>query len=282
MAPAVHRPRALDAALALLADAPPQLRIIAGGTDIMVMLHAGITRASALVDLWQLDELRGIALEDGGRTLTLGALTTYTDLIESPLVQAHLPVAAECARTIGAVQIQNRGTVGGNLANASPAADFVPILSALDAEIELASARAGRRRVSIHDFFVGYRKTCLMPDELLTRVRVPLPAPGERLHYRKVGTRRAQAISKVVLVAAIAGPTLRAAAGSVAATVVRLRGTEAACAAARGRPTASDLRAALERDITPIDDVRSTAQYRRRVTGNILCRLLLEQGATRV
>ena len=276
-APGVHAPRTLEAALELLADAPPELRLVAGGTDIMVMLHAGVVRAGALLDLWKLDELRGIALEDGA--LVLGALTTYTDLVASPLVRHRLPVLAEIAATIGAIQIQNRGTIGGNLCNASPAADMVPAFSALDGEIDLASRRGGARRVSIHDFFLGYRQTCLRPDELLVRVRLPLPAPDERVLYRKVGTRRAQAISKIVLVAAVAGPRLRAAAGSVAPTVVRLRSAETAFAAAGGRPGEPDLRAAILRDIAPIDDIRSTAHYRRRVTGNILCRMLIGKGS---
>ena len=248
--------------MSVLATRPPQLRIVAGGTDIMVMLHAGVVSAGALLDLWKVDELRGISVDSG--TLTLGALTTYTDLIRSDLVP---PVMRESAATVGAAQIQNRGTVGGNLANASPAADFVPVLSALDATLELQSKR-GARSVSIHDFYLGYRKTCMEPDELIARVRVPLPAAGERTWFRKVGTRRAQAISKVVLAAARAGKTLRIAAGSVAPTVIRLRKTEAAFA------NDGDLKAAIAEDITPIDDVRSTADYRRRVTTNLITRFL--------
>jgi CO/xanthine dehydrogenase FAD-binding subunit len=260
--PAVHCPRTLDAALSVLADRPPQLRIVAGGTDIMVMLHAGVVSADALLDLWKVDELRGISVDKG--TLVLGALTTYTELIRSAKVP---PVMRESAATVGAAQIQNRGTVGGNLANASPAADFVPVLSALDATVELQSKR-GARSVSIHDFYLGYRKTCMTPDELIVRVRIPLPGSSERTWFRKVGTRRAQAISKVVLAAALDGTRLRVAAGSVAPTVIRLRKTEAAFA------SGGDLKAAIAEDITPIDDVRSTAEYRRRVTTNLITRFL--------
>jgi CO/xanthine dehydrogenase FAD-binding subunit len=228
----------------------------------MVMLHAGVVSADALLDLWKVDELRGISVDKGA--LVLGALTTYTDLIRSEKVPQ---VMKESAATVGASQIQNRGTVGGNLVNASPAADFVPVLSALDATIDLQSKR-GSRSVSIHDFYLGYRKTCMQADELLVRVRVPMPAAGERTWFRKVGTRRAQAISKVVLAAALEGKRLRVAAGSVAPTVVRLRKTEAAFAGD------GDLKAAIAEDIAPIDDVRSTAEYRRRVTINLITRFL--------
>ena len=260
----VHSPRTLDSALTVLADRPPQLRIVAGGTDIMVMLHAGVVQAEALLDLWKIDELRGLSIDKDA--LVMGALTTYTDLIQSPLVPV---VLREAAATVGAAQIQNRGTVGGNLANASPAADLAPVFSALDATIDLASKRGGRS-VSIHDFFVGYRKTCMADDELLVRVRLPLPKAGERAWFRKVGTRRAQAISKVVLAGTLEGKRLRVAAGSVAPTVVRLHKTEAAFA--RG----ADLRAAIRQDISPIDDVRSTADYRLRVTSNLILRFVGE------
>jgi CO/xanthine dehydrogenase FAD-binding subunit len=273
----VQTPRSLEAALAAWADMEPGARVVAGGTDLMVALHAGVLEASTLLDLWKVRELAGIS-EDGG-WLELGALTTYTDLIESGLVRRRLPALVEAAATVGAVQIQNRGTVGGNLANASPAADLAPVFSALDALVVLASRARGVRQVSIHDFFLGYRRTCLEPGELLTAVRVPLPPPGEQVVFRKVGTRRAQAISKVVLAAAlsVAGKRLtriRVAAGSVAPTVVRLRRAEAALGGASLPVSSEAVQAAVAGDVSPIDDVRSTAAYRRQVVGNILWRFL--------
>jgi CO/xanthine dehydrogenase FAD-binding subunit len=276
----VYTPRSLDAALTALANAEPGCRVIAGGTDLMVALHAGVTSAPALVDLWKVQELRGI--ERKGGHLLIGALTTYSDLLGSAIIAHDLPALARASAQVGAAQIQNRGTIGGNLANASPAADLAPVLSALDAELVLASRRTGERVVSLHQFYVGYRQTCLAPDELLVAVRVPLPAPRERVLFRKVGTRAAQAISKVVLAAAVAVDAgrvtrLRVAAGSVAPTVVRLRATEAAAAGVAvplSQPAGAALRAACNQDITPIDDVRSTAEYRRRVVANLVIRLL--------
>lgn len=281
-APPVEAPRSLSAALGAWADMAPGARIVAGGTDLMVMLHAGLLEPTALLDLWKVKELGGISEE--GEWLELGALVTYTALIESPLVRRRLPVLAEAAATVGAVQIQNRGTVGGNLANASPAADLAPIFSALDAVVVLGSRARGVRQVSLHDFFLGYRRTCLGPGEILTAVRVPLPPPGERVVFRKVGTRRAQAISKVVLAAAFTFEgarltRLRAAAGSVAPTVVRLARAESQLSGATVPVSAPAVHAAIADDITPIDDVRSTAAYRRRVTGNILWRFLQQGGA---
>jgi CO/xanthine dehydrogenase FAD-binding subunit len=278
-APRVHAPRSLDAALALLAEREPHRRVIAGGTDLMVALHAGSVQADILVDLWKVDELRGI--HSDGQTLRVGALATYTDLMRSALCRERLPALAEAAATVGAVQIQNRGTIGGNLVNASPAADLAPLCSALDAELELRS-RTRMRRVSIHAFFTGYRATCLEPDELLTAIHLLLPAADESVRFRKVGTRRAQSISKVVLALAVRSAggritSLRAAAGSVAPTVVRLASTEGALrgeALPLGEPARARVRALVAADISPIDDVRSTAAYRRAVCGNVLWRLL--------
>src|SRR5258707_13975000 len=148
-----------------------------------------------ILDLWGLDELRGIALE--GDTISLGALTTSTEIRRSALCREHLPVLVEAAATIGAAQIQNRGTLGGNVANASPAGDTLPVLLAADASFVLGSAR-GERSVPAAEFWPAYRRTALAPDELLVRIRIPLLA-GREMRFRKVGTRRAQSISKVVM-----------------------------------------------------------------------------------
>src|SRR5439155_1333688 len=169
---------------------------IAGGTDLMVQITGELVPPpERVLDLWRLEELRGIAVHNG--VLEIGALTTYTDIRHSKTVRGVLPELMQAAATIGAAQIQNRGTLGGNIANASPAGDTLPILLATDARIVLGSAR-GEREVAAADFWTAYRKTVRLPDELVLRVRIVLP-PERQVRFRKVGTRRAQAISKVVM-----------------------------------------------------------------------------------
>ena len=192
--PPVTSPRELDEAYAILAEGP--VRPIAGGTDLMVALTAELGEPpERILDLWRLDALRGIALD--GDAVSLGALTTYTEIRRSALCREHLPVLVEAAATIGAAQIQNRGTLGGNAVNASPAGDTLPVLLAADASFVVGSAR-GERTVAAAAFWPAYRQTALAPDELLLRIRIPLRA-GRELRYRKIGTRRAQSISKVVM-----------------------------------------------------------------------------------
>ena len=253
-------PRSLTDALRLMHEQAP-LVPLAGCTDLYVALNAGALTGTWFINLWGLDELRGIGTR--GDTLTLGALTTYTDIIRSPLVNRRVPMLVEAARQIGAVQVQNRGTLGGNIVNASPAGDALPVLAAAEATIVLRSV-AGTRRVPFNSFYTAYRKTVMAPDELLVSVEVP-PIDG-RQWFRKVGTRAAQAISKVVM-AAIRAPRPRIALGSVAPTVVRAPRTEEILGAGGSIEEAS---AALVREISPIDDLRSTAAYRRRVSANLL------------
>jgi CO/xanthine dehydrogenase FAD-binding subunit len=245
---------------------------LAGGTDLMVPFAAGRLEPTRFLSLHRLDELRGIEVADGA--CTFGALVTYSDLRRDARVGRLLPCLVEAARATGAVAIQNRGTLGGNLVNASPAADTPPSLLAYAAQVELSSVR-GSRWVPYETFHTGYRRTLLAPDELLTRIRVPLPAPGFHF-YRKVGTRAAQAISKVCL--AVYGRVqdgrvaeVRIGLGSVAPTPVRAAAAEAAVL---GQPPASlplrAVRAALMGDLQAIDDLRSTAHYRRTVAANLL------------
>ncbi len=278
--PPVESPRTLGEALALLA-ADPGLRPIAGGTDLMVQITGEIgPPPERVLDIWQLDELRGIRLSDA--TLELGALTTFSDLRRSEVVRERLPALADAAATIGAAQIQNRGTIGGNVINASPAGDTLPILLATDAQLILGSGQ-GERAVNAADFWTGYRQTARRPDELLLRIRIPLP-PGRAVRFRKVGTRRAQAISKVVLALAWREDggvwrDARVALGSVAPTPIRAGQTERVLEGAAPRATTADHAAAtLAAAITPIDDVRSTADYRRAVAARVLHRLLREAG----
>jgi CO/xanthine dehydrogenase FAD-binding subunit len=238
-----------------------------------------------VLDLWRLDELRGISLD--GDVVSLGALTTYTDIRRSAVCREHLPVLVEAAATIGAAQIQNRGTIGGNVVNASPAGDTLPVLLAADASFVLGSAR-GERVVTAGEFWPAYRRTALAPDELLLRVRIPLLA-GRELRFRKVGTRRAQSISKVVIALGWrdAGPAtpgapwtdVRLALGSVAPTPIRATATEAVLEGRPLVPETADLAAeTLAAELEPIDDVRSTAEYRRLVAARVLHRLVRDAG----
>ncbi len=285
--PPVDSPRSLAEAYRLLADGGPAYRPLAGGTDLLVQLNGELGPAPARVlDLWRLRELRGIALEP--RALVIGALTTYTELRRSALATEVAPALVEAAATIGAAQIQNRGTIGGNLANASPAGDTLPVLLVLDAEIVVGGPR-GERSVPAADFFTGYRRTSLAPDELILRVRLPI-LPGREARFRKVGTRRAQAISKVVLAlawrdggddsgAGRAWRGVRLALGSMAPTPIRAEATERVLeGAAPTADTADRAAEVLAGELRPIDDVRSTAAYRQVVAARALHRLLREAG----
>ena len=253
------RPKSVSEAVQLYRTTPG-CRPLAGGTDLMVMLHARTLRPEprAVLDLWSLAELKGVRRT--ADSIEIGAAESYTGIIRSTAAQEFLPALVAAARTIGAAQIQNRGTLGGNLGNASPAGDTLPVLLAYDATVV-----TDRRTIAIDRFFTGYRKTALESDELITAVRFPL---DRRVAFRKVGTRAAQAISKVVM--AVSVTPARIAIGSVAE--LPLRATRAERALGRGDVAAAV--AAVADDIRPIDDVRSTAAYRRAVTQNILRELL--------
>ena len=254
------QPRSLADALAMLRDESP-LTPMAGCTDLYVSLNFGTLADTRFLNLWALDGLRRIELRDG--LLAIGALATHTDIIRSPLVRRRLPMLAAASREVGGVQIQNRGTIGGNVANASPAGDTLPVLAAADAVVVLRSAKT-TRRVPLTAFYTGYRQTVRKPDELI--VAFEIAAVSGRQCFRKVGTRAAQAISKVV-VAAVVGAEPRIAVGSVAPTVMRATRTEAALA---GGATIGQAQQTLVAEIAPIDDLRSTAEYRRRVAANLL------------
>jgi CO/xanthine dehydrogenase FAD-binding subunit len=274
-------PRTLGEALALLRDEPGVWRPFAGGTDLMVLLEAGKLDHRKFFSIAHLPEFRGVETSDGH--VTLGALTTYTDVRRDAVLSREFPMLAQAARETGGVAIQNRGTIGGNIANASPAADSPPALLAYDAEVELVSAE-GSRRVAYADFHTGYKQMLMRADELIARVRLRRPDDGARHFYRKVGTRRAQAISKVCFagLAESEGGVLtnvRVALGSVAPVPLRCRRTEGLLA---GKRIDGELkRAALEeiaREIAPIDDMRSTARYRARVVQNLLAEFLSSVG----
>jgi len=272
-------PAFLGEALELLAKHPGQYRPLAGGTDLMVLLNAGQLPASRFLDLSRCGELHGI--QETSTAMVFGALTTFTEIRECQAVHHHFPNLVKSARLTGALAIQNRGTLGGNIVNASPAADTPPSLLAYGAEVELISVR-GTRRVAYDAFHKAYKQMDLAPDELLYRLHVPKPA-GRTFHfYRKVGTRQAQAISKVCLAAfaRLADGTVaefRVGLGSVAPVPARARNAEAAIL---GRPLGAlpieAARQALLQDISPIDDIRSTAHYRQAVAQNVLGQMLRE------
>ena len=262
----LRRPRSVDDALRLLRD-EPDLTPIAGATDLYVALNFGTLTSSRFLDLWALEALRTIEMR--GDTLVIGALASYSAIMRSPLVQRRLPILVQAAGQIGGVQIQNRGTLGGNIANGSPAGDSLPVLAVADALVVLRDAD-GERRVPLTQYYTGYRAAVRRTDELIVAVEIP-PMP-ERQWFRKVGTRAAQAISKVVM-AAVRAPEPRLALGSVAATVVRLPRTELALAQGAAMDEAV---AVLVDEIEPIDDVRSTAAYRRAVSANLLRRFWAE------
>jgi xanthine dehydrogenase small subunit len=263
------QPRSVSDALMMLRDEGP-LTPIAGCTDVFVGLNFGTHQSRRFLNLWPLRTLRGIFVR--GDRLVIGALATYTDVIRSPLVRKRLPMLAAASREIGGVQIQNRGTVAGNVANASPAGDTLPVLAAADAIVVLRSAADGERRVAFRDFYTGYRATTMRPHELIAAIEVP-PVAG-RQWFRKVGTRAAQAIAKVTI-AGVAGRETRLAFGSVAPTVVRASRTEAHLTAGGSMAEAYHL---LQEEISPIDDIRSTADYRRRVAANLLRQFWTEAG----
>ena len=260
------QPRSLADALKMLRDEGP-LVPMAGCTDLYVSLNFGTLEDTRFLNLWALGGLR--AIEERGDVLRIGALATYTDLIRSPLVRRRVPMLAAAAREVGGVQIQNRGTLGGNVANASPAGDTLPVLAAAEAIVVLSSA-AGTRRVPITRFYTGYRQSVRRPDELI--VGFEIPAVRGRQWFRKVGTRAAQAISKIV-VAGVASDTPRIALGSVAPTVIRATRTEQALA---GGASLEEAQRILGQEIAPIDDIRSTSEYRRRVASNLLARFWTE------
>ena len=270
-------PRSLDEALRHLAD-DPTLVPTAGCTDLMVRGPEALHRMDRVIDLLGVPELSGIREVEGG--LEIGATTTFSEIRRSEAVRAAFPALAAAASLVGGWQIQNRATLGGNVSNASPAGDSLPVLLALDAVV-VAAGVGGLREIPYESFHTGYRETALRPGEIVARIRLPYPEAGTVQVFRKVGTREAQAISKVVVALAgrveggrIAG--LRLAAGSVAATPVRLRAAEQAVLGMAPGTEAAD-RAGREaaREVTPIDDVRSTADYRRFALERVVRRLVL-------
>ncbi|MBC7543578.1 MAG: FAD binding domain-containing protein [Candidatus Sericytochromatia bacterium] len=254
------QPKDLPALLAELAAAPSRPILLAGGTDWMVGNHAHPDKDAHVIDLSRVTVLK--VIEPGPDGIRIGAGVTYRQIMEDDRFNPW-PMLQEMSRLVGAWQIQVRGTLGGNVANGSPAADSLPVLLAYGAEVELTSVR-GTRQVPLGEFYPGYRQTVMAADELITAIWVPRTAPGAVQQYRKVGTRRAQAISKVAFAGYRDGATVRLGMASVGPIVMALPGT---CAALL---SGADPMAALRADITPIDDVRSTGVYRFFVAENLV------------
>lgn len=275
----VERPRHLKHALTLLHDslASERLTPLAGGTDLFVYLHAGTHRGTGFLDLSTCTELRGIKATRSG--IRIGAMETWDRIARHPKM-AGWPMLVQAARCVGAAQIQNRGTIGGNVANASPAGDSLPVLLAYDAVVHVASVR-GERVVPFRELQTGYRQLALEPDELIVAVEIPTPPAGAKQMFRKVGTRAAQSISKVVFAGMLVqgrGGSLalvRLAWGSMAPITVRSLRAEAALLAHQPSPQAAAWAdVALGEDLVPIDDIRSEAEYRLSAARHVLAQFL--------
>jgi len=276
----LRAPGSLADALELLSNEPGVWKPFAGGTDLMVLFEAGRLAHKKYVNIWNLRELRGI--EVAPDYVKLGALTTYREVQASEVLREEFPMLCQAASETGGLAIQNRGTLGGNVANASPAGDSPPALLVYDAQLELVS-RQGSRLVPYNGFHTGYKQMLMRSDELIKSIRLPRGRDEHwRQYYRKVGTRKAQAISKICFagMAWLDGEQIkdaRLALGSVAPVVVRCSRTEDVLRNQKvDAATISAARAELAREISPIDDIRSTANYRLRVAMNVLEEFLLK------
>jgi CO/xanthine dehydrogenase FAD-binding subunit len=264
-------PGSLSEAVAMLANGnDKKTRLVAGGTDLVLQLHEHILSAEVLIDVSKIPEMLGI--HQFGDQIIIGAATTYTDLIRSPLIHKHAYLLAEASKQIGAVQIQNMATIGGNIGNASPAADTIPCLYALQAEV-ITVSQAGERIVPISEFHKAYRKIDLKPDELIRAIRFSIPPAGTGTAFYKYALRKSQAISVVNAAAILRLQSGRikhsiVAMGSVAPTIIRSHSAERVLL---DQPPSADffLRAgeAARQDARPIDDIRGSASFRRYLVG---------------
>jgi CO/xanthine dehydrogenase FAD-binding subunit len=264
----VINPRDLDEALGILSNSHGGLRIVAGGSDVIVQLRDGVFKAEKLLNILTLKELRFIRSE--GNQIHIGSLATYSDIVHSPLTRQHAWPLVEAARQIGAIQLQNTATLGGNLGNASPAGDSIPPLYALDATVATRS-KAGKREIPIEQFFVGYRKLALRPDELIEEIHFEGLGNSDRASYMKLGLREANAISIVDIAVALRGgmgnksfKTVRVALGAVAPTIRRARKCEDTLTSTPlTHETLKKAASLVIDDASPIDDIRGSAKYRK-------------------
>jgi CO/xanthine dehydrogenase FAD-binding subunit len=271
-------PNSLDAVLQILADSPDHYTPIAGGTELMVALGTGRLQTKKLVSLWNLEELRFIEVTPDA--IIIGAGTTFTDIRRHRIIAKEFSILAQAASWTGSIANQNRGTLGGNIVNASPAADSPPALLAYDAELTLISTR-GARTLPYRDFHLAYKETALEPDELLHSITILRNYKNHKSYIRKVGPRNAQAISKVaiaVLTRVNKGriEDIRIGAASVREYPARLTATEKSLTGKTITPESiAAARTAILTEVRPIDDIRSTAKYRATVAANLLEEFLL-------
>jgi CO/xanthine dehydrogenase FAD-binding subunit len=269
----------LDDALARLACEPGEWTPIAGGTELMVAHAAGRLSSPKLLSLWGVPELNFIRVDSG--FISIGGGTTFGQIRRDATIANDFPLLSRAASWIGSIANQNRATLAGNIVNGSPAADAPPALLVYDAEIELISQR-GSRRLPYAEFHLGYKQSVLEPDELVLALHLPRRFNRHRSYLRKVGARNAMAITKVALAATAIVvedriEEIRLAAASVADRPIRLIATEAMLQGVRcSSATYSSARLALLNEVRPIDDIRSTALYRKHVAANLLDEFLDE------
>jgi len=274
-----HRPESIAEALAFVALEPGRFPVLSGGTDLVVQWRSGELSPQGFIDINGLSELAGIKVTP--THLEIGARTTHAEIASHPDVRKLFPALAEACSQVGGRQVQNLGTIGGNVMNASPAGNTLPVLLAHEAEF-MAKDLKGDRVIQADDFFTGYRKTAVRADELLASIKIPLPGDEEITRFYRVASRRAQAVSKIAV--CIRGTvshggvkSIRIALGSVAPTVIRARGTEMLLAGkVIGAGLMDKARRSLADEIAPIDDVRSTADYRKYAAVGLLMRYLRE------
>lgn len=262
----VHAPESLEEACDLLAR-DPDLVPMAGGTDLLVHWPQNLAaHTRSYLDLSRLDELKPHRWTDDA--LVLGGLTTYWAVLRDERARREMPLLIDAGRQVGAVQIQARGTWAGNIVNASPAADGVPVLMAYDAEVELVSS-SGTETVALADFYLGYKEMRRRPDQLIRSIRLPLREHDVQV-FHKVGSRRAQAIAKVGLALTHSAAGWRVVAASMAPTVRRCPALERMLEGGASVDRPEDFLPAIREDVSPIDDIRSTARYRERVMARVL------------
>lgn len=271
-------PKNLAHALDLISEKGTESKVIAGGTDLMVQFESGRLKPTRFINIWNLKDLGGISISK--QEIRIGGLASYSEIIEHPILKKEFSMLVDSARATGAIAIQNRGTIGGNIANASPAADTPPVLLAYDAMLELVS-KNGSRLINLCDFYLGYKKNQLRSDELIKSIVLKRPEKTKkkvRTRFVKIGTRKAQAISKIVLAsyAEIEKKKLvhlRIGAGSLSPFTKRLVNLEKAFENLTFKDVElkfRDLDKILKEDIQPISDIRSTDQYRFTVTKNLI------------
>ena len=274
----LHRPESLREALALMAELE-SVRPIAGGTDILPLLRDGVMKAEHLVDIRGLRELRGVGLRNG--ILSIGAATTLTEVLEAPLVAEKAPVLREAVGQVGSVQTRNQGTLAGNICNASPAADTAPALMVLDAQVSVDSLK-GSRRMSVSEIFAGPKMNSLAGDELVTEILISVPPQGSGAAFKKLGRRRGITLAVVNAAAYLEmeGETCKAARvalGAIAATPIRVPGVEEML---EGKTLSPELLEESSRAchgiVSPVDDVRSSAEYRREMSCVLVKRALID------